>query len=86
MVLADTAHPSLAEATVLFERELQWDLEYNERCPCKALGEIAPVEFACQHWLKGESSRENTAGTNSGVGHKNLGRSILHLVEFQAKW
>jgi putative transposase len=34
--------------------------EYNENRPHRALGEIAPAEFACEHWLKWESRRENT--------------------------
>ena len=38
-----------------------WCQEYNESRPHRALGETAPAEFARQHWLKQELSRENTA-------------------------
>jgi putative transposase len=38
-----------------------WRQEYNESRPHRALGEIAPAEFAHQQWLKRESSTENIA-------------------------
>ena len=40
---------------------INWQQEYNESRPHRALGEIAPVEFARQHWLNWKSKRENTA-------------------------
>lgn len=40
---------------------INWQQEYNESRPHRALGEIAPVEFARQHWLNWKSERENTA-------------------------
>jgi putative transposase len=38
-----------------------WRQEYNESRPHRALGEIAPAEFARQHSTRGESDIENRA-------------------------
>jgi hypothetical protein len=36
----------------------------------RTIGQIAPAEFARQHWLKREFSMENTLAVNPALGHK----------------